>query len=277
MEPEETQSFTSADLDPSDIHSKGKRIRWNGLKGIQYTLDPDAVMIVLPWPDSIEKPFIVVRGNYRSVRTGVQPRITKCYNRSYKYSGQVHPVEAVTPDNIQAIIDFTVEMYSTENKPTSIPSIIGSEVPMCLSNYYPTCHHCINRHSDDEKQFSPNIPDVICWILGGENRRLIIRNAETKRNIKKGIVGKIVLSLHLSNCIYIMSGSKFQTNYTHEIPREYGALFKRMCENPKVPDDLESLLKADWLLVHSEVGSKYPGYDEWVKGRTSFTIRFFAS
>jgi hypothetical protein len=241
-----------------------QRVRWNGLKGKQYVLDTNAVLVVLPWSASVEKPDIVIDGSYHEVRTGVQPRITKCYNRSYTYSGRKHPVEKTTPDNIQAIMDFTVEMYTTKDKPDTIKSSFKNGVPMCLVNFYPSCRHNIGRHSDDEKQFSSDIPDVICWVLGGENRRLIIRNMDAE----------IVLSLCLTNCIYVMSGSKFQINYTHEIPQEYAALFNKMSE--KAPEDLTTLLKADWLLAYPKVGMRYTGWDEWATPRTSFTVRFFA-
>ena len=217
----------------------------------RYVLGPEAELIVLQWPDGIEPPEMVIEGGYHRVRTGLQPRITKCYGTSYTYSGSKHPVEPDTPPEIQNIMDYTAAMYDVDT------------IPMCLVNYYPTCHHSISTHSDDEHQFG-NIPDVICWVLGGENRRLIIRNKATK---------KVVLSLVLSDVIYIMKGNRFQKDFTHEMPKEYEALFKRMCT--RCPGSLTTLQKADWLLAHPKVGSQFKGYNEWALGRTSFTLRFF--
>ena len=69
------------------------------------------------------------------------------------------------------------------------------------------------------------------------------------------------------------SGEHFQTDYTHEIPKEYSALFKRMCAD--IPDDMTTLSKADWLLANPDTSSRHSGYNEWATSRTSFTIRFF--
>lgn len=239
-----------------DIYPAHTSVTWNTrdgyIKGKSYNIGPDADLIVFPWPETIEEPSLVLRGGYHRINLGLQPRVTKCYGESYTYSGRKHPAEEHTPKKIKDIMEFTESMYEYPDATT-----------MCLANYYPSCYHNIGLHSDDEAQFG-DIPDVVCWVLGGENRRLIIRDQSNK----------VVISAHLSNCIYIMHGPRFQTDFKHEIPKEYGALFKRMSE--LAPSDLSTLSKADWLLANPDIGSEYQGYDDWATPRTSFTIRFFS-
>jgi len=226
-----------------------------------FQLDESCSLVCLPWPRNIPVPTSTFQTTpYYKVCTPKgkvnQPRKTVCYGESYTYSGLKHPVESTTPSDIQAIMDVTKELYENTTHKC-----------MCLANYYATGQHSISAHSDDEKQFS-EIRDVICWVIGGENRRIIFRNKSTK---------KIVINLSLWNCVYIMRGANFQKTYTHEIPKEKATLFARISA---CAPNLTSLEKADWLAENPEVVSReYPrdvnAYREWVQPRVSYTIRFF--
>lgn len=214
-------------------------------------------IIYFPWPDSVPIAKFPECTEYHKVSLGVQPRHTLCYEATYKYSGLLHPVEKVTPPDIKAIIEYTKKTYD-----------IGDDVlTMCLANRYTTDYHCIGKHSDDESQFC-DIRDVVCWVTG-KARRIIIR--DKKKN-------EIVLSIVIPQGVYIMRGDKFQSRYTHEIPRENVSLFDKL--SVIAPNELSKLEKADWLSEHaSKVKRKHPDlyerYKEWNQERCSYTIRFF--
>ena len=239
-----------------------------GLDGIKFVLPHNSCsLIFLPWPDNLTKPVFEAHAGYEDIKVRnfpvTQPRRSLCYGESYKYSGKHHKLETDAPKEVQDIMAYTKQMYNA-----------GDNVSMmCLANMYQTGHHCISEHSDKEGQFS-SIRDVVCWVTGAA-RRIIIRE-------RKKYGGRKMVSVGIPTGIYIMQGEFFQRTYTHEIPREKDAMYKRLCSI--VPEDVKVLGKlhsADWLAANADVVvAAFPkdsaDYERWRELRCSYTIRFFA-
>ena len=245
---------------PSNISMK---LDSNIINGFEYVFPRKGCSLIwYGWPENVPKPSFDRKATYHPItvfgKTQIQPRKTLCYGFSYKYSGTPHVLEKEIPEDIKVIMNLTISMYPDADKYNL----------MCLANSYPTGHHCIGKHSDDEQQMS-ELRDVVCWVVGA-TRRLIIRDKKNNDNV--------LLDVHIPEGIYIMHGKDFQSYYKHEIPREQEALFKKMSE--LAPTDLNPLQKSDWLSEHPEVirekmADKYEKYLEWKKVRDSYTMRFF--
>ena len=120
------------------------------------------------------------------------------------------------------------------------------------------------------------LKDVICWV-DGATRRLIIRDKLTN---------KCVLNIELPEGLYIMRGSSFQKEYTHEIPRAmdttFNALVKLIEEgNSDAIEGMEKNEIADWLAANKKWVRRntdkrlYNRYLKWNQIRVSYTIRYF--
>lgn len=251
------------------------------IRGIEIRMpDKESSFVWLHWPKGIPRPVFDEAAEYHAVRVGIQPRRTLCYEHAYKYSGRIHPVEEVTPDDIQRILDITTELYGAHNTKK-----YGT--PMCLANDYRNFYECINEHSDNEDQFG-TLNDVICWVVGA-TRTLKIRD---KPHDKKTKGEREIISIELPEGIYIMRGRSFQQHYTHEFPRLYDGWFKKFLSvaDEWIGDsDMRFLEKAAWIsrhpkrikneIKHEKVRGEDFNYDEafdiWNQRRTSYTIRYF--
>jgi alkylated DNA repair dioxygenase AlkB len=236
------------------------------LNGISFTIKGksgnNSQLIWYKWPKTVPIPTFPTTADYHKVRTGMQPRKTVCYGTSYNYSGLKHPLEKDVPDDIQNLINYTNIIYDVKNELD-----VSSPITMCLANLYPTYHHSISKHSDDESQFS-YIRDVICWVVG--NPRTLIIRPKTSSDI--------ILSLDLPQGIYIMKGEWFQSDFTHEIPKKKETLFKKL--SILAPNELSTLEKADWLsnnkkIIKEKLPDLYRDYKDWNSSRASYTIRYF--
>lgn len=247
----------------------------NGTQCVRFKL-PHGALWFCGWPSElVEPPTPTSDGHYRPMQLYgkhvVMPRKTWCYGFSYGFSGQVHPVEKRTPPEVQALYDWANAALGYEGK---------AGFNMNLRNDYPTGCHNIGRHSDDEKQFGL-VRDVICFVTGSAKRKLIIRDKETK---------EIVMSLALPAGVYCMEGLEFQKFYTHEIPELHPSLFKKVLAKAVEwfgedwPSQLSRAEQAEWIaaepartqLVRKNLAAKdQKKWDEWLKPRTSHTLRNF--
>jgi hypothetical protein len=268
--------FVLKEYDP-EVHVREVTLRWSRddvrhkLKGVELLL-PNHISKLLwfPWPDWVPMPADTNTGIYHKVRNGYkrnelvrQPRTSRCYVRTYEYSGSIHPMEDTVPDDIQNLLDETTAIYNAYDTDRC-------GIATCLVNEYPTKRHYVSVHRDDPKLFG-GIKDVICWVVG-VTRRLIIRDYATKR---------VVINVQLPEGLYIMRGSKFQKEYTHEIPQEMSSTFT-MLQSYLPPEiaELDTLLQADWLASHGKdlrkvlTAKDYARYKNWTGLRVSYTIRF---
>lgn len=132
--------------------------------------DGESQLLWLPWLPHQQKP-IRNPGEYHHVRPGgavyaLQARRTKCYDRAYQYSGQMHPIEQDTPSTINP------GLYQETNAIFQLPQDGKGGVNMCLENDYDHGRHYISEHSDDERAFG-TIHDVYCWITGNASREAV--------------------------------------------------------------------------------------------------------
>jgi hypothetical protein len=228
------------------------------------------------WPAELEEPPLASGGHYRKMRIydkEVQmPRRTWCYGHAYAFSGQTHPVEPQTPPQVSAL-------YAWANAACGIVDATrGFNMDLC--NHYATGFHCINAHSDDERQFGA-VHDVICFVTGPATRRIVIRDKQTKKPVLEGL---------LPAGVYCMAGRAFQQHYTHEFPRIHDTLFAQVLkEGPRWfgaerwPAQLQSKAElAEWLAQHGEEvlthldPKQATKWREWLLPRTSHTLRNFS-
>jgi alkylated DNA repair dioxygenase AlkB len=231
---------------------------------VEIALGGNAMLWWCAWPDFLPRPHFPDDAKYHPVRAPYggmidQPRKTVCYGHAYRYSGQVHPVEPETPEEILQLYRLVGDIFG------------GVQVNMCLANGYYHGNHSISKHSDDEKQMG-DLHDVFCFVTGA-TRPAIFRTKE------KSVV---VLKVDLPEGLYVMRGSDFQKNYTHEFPKVYETAFKNAFVKC-VPMDLATTMeKADWLWMHRDEvqeklrGTKYfDDFVQWSQSRFSFTLRHF--
>jgi alkylated DNA repair dioxygenase AlkB len=232
-------------------------------------LDDDCRVLWMPWDDEKwPRPVFPQDATYHPIvlyggKSVMQPRKTVCWDHSYRYSGQWHPVEkGETPQEIK-------NMYKVVN------DLFGVNVNMCLANAYENGYENIAAHSDDEKQMG-NLHDVFCFVTGA-TRTAVFRHKQDKTK---------VLEVQLPEGLYVMQGQPFQQRYTHEFPKIKG--FDKMVG--ACPSDLvDNLAKARWISDHPvEVKSHLRGlkrrkgglpvdelYDSWNIQRYSYTLRCF--
>lgn len=186
----------------------------------------------MPWPKDLAKPS-VSDGAYHSVNFGksiTMPRRTKCYSHTYSFSGQTHPVESSTPEEITKLYEKTNEIF-------------GVSVNMCLENQYEHGRHYISKHSDDERQFSDELRDVFCWSLGAARRALFALIQDKKGRVLANLKhltnppgSALALDILLPEGLYVMQGSNFQKTYTHEFPQQHPKLFEKLVKTIRHPD-----------------------------------------
>lgn len=249
----------------------------NGVECMRWVLVPGGGGPSLwwcPWPAELEEPPLAQGGHYRPIqihgKKEVMPRRTLCYGHAYAFSGQMHPVEPETPPQVEAL-------YAWANAACGVTDPThGFNMDLC--NHYPTGYHCINAHSDDERQFGA-LHDVICFVTGPAARRLIIRDKKTKKSVLEGA---------LPAGVYCMAGRTFQQRYTHEFPRLHDGLFKKVvASGPRWfgegwPAHLSKAQLAEWLAERAD--GVLPHLDpkdarkwqEWLLPRTSHTLRNFS-
>lgn len=268
----------------------------------------EASLIWMPWlPHQVQPPEMP--GNYHHLSFGkqvVMPRRTKCYGYAYAFSGQVHPVEAVTPPSIEALYDETVSIFRLEQGPN-----------MCLENNYNNGREYISEHSDDEKQFG-ELHDVYCWVTGPALRTAVFRVKNYRKAVPKTLSQyccdpanpdetRELFSIRLPAGFYTMRGRKFQERYSHEFPQHEEGLLKRLLEAaPKLWNDFPidvpmtdkganqtTLVQSAWLKVNRDrveqaclqgkLKKKRGGtpnddvvaFKDWCLERTSYTLRQF--
>jgi hypothetical protein len=236
------------------------------IKGVEFKLKKKSSLVYYEWPPEVAKPSFDSDAEYHKINilgAKKQPRKTINYGVAYTYSGVKHTLDKNCPRDVQAVMAYTESMYS---------EVLGDEKTdtMCLANRYETGFHCIGRHSDSEGQLSTSVRDVVCWVVNA-TRRLIIRNIDKKDST-------IILSVSLPEGIYIMKGDRFQSTYTHEIPREQTALFNKLClKHAQTMDkyfakhinrytSLDEQM--EWLcnhrkLVKSQCPESYRAYKQW--------------
>lgn len=233
----------------------------NGTECVSWKLT-DCELWWVPWPETLVKPQVPVDGGYyRSLKlygnTVKMPRQTWCYGYAYEFSGQTHPVEPETPPEVQALYTWA-DAACGHTEP---------QFNMTLLNVYHNGRMCIGKHRDDERQFG-FVHDVICFVTGPACRTLIIRDNK----------GSVVLKGDLPEGVYCMSGRKFQTNYTHEIPQSNPELFKKLYR--QFAEEGENQLTASRRLSQPEFAKNVENKDreqweEWCKWRASWTLRNF--
>lgn len=244
---------------------KPKEYIFNNFHCLEFG-DNEAILKYCKWPEELlkYKPNIndicnmVKDYEYIKVNTPVgfkpQPRKTLCYDYSYKYSGQEHPIEKETPE-------FITQFYKYIEKEFNEP------VNMCLLNVYFHGRHSISAHSDDEKQMGKST-NVFCFVIGDEPR---IAHFKSKDKTKS-------YSIVIPEGLYIMSGKNFQKDFTHEFPKMYESMYKHI----KVPDTVSNIYKADWIWDHQDQIKEqlketiyFDDFIKWCKPRASFTLRHF--
>jgi hypothetical protein len=249
----------------------------NGTECMRWTLAKGCCSLWwCPWPEALEEPPLpATQGYYRKLQIYGKllemPRRTWCYGYAYSFSGQTHPVDPETPPQITAL-------YAWANTACGVaPGDVGFNMDLC--NHYPTGFHCINAHSDDERQFG-SLHDVICFVTGPAERELVIRDKHDK---------SVVLRGPLPSGVYCMAGRDFQTHYTHEFPRLHNGLFDKVLKSaPKwfgperwPPGDVSNAHRAEWLAEHGDEvlahldPKQATKWHEWMQWRTSHTLRNF--
>jgi len=256
----------------------------NGASALCFMMpDGESKLWWTPWPEVLEPPLLdISTGHYRTIKIyekdQTMPRRTWCFDHAYPFSGQTHPVEAETPPSIRAL-------YQWANAACGYPNDGKNGFNMTLVNHYASGRHCIGKHRDDEREFGA-VHDVLCFVTGEASRKLVI----------KGGSNTTVLSVSLPKGVYCMVGRRFQKNYTHEIPQLHPSIFKLLKERGPLwipnswPTHLTDLELAEWctewadtfktLLRKSAPGAKgarlVSQFEEWARGRTSFTLRNFS-
>jgi hypothetical protein len=239
--------------------SSSDSVEFNGITFARWILSDHAWLLHSPIDPSwnCPEPEFPLEKTYTSIRIMdkhvQQPRITACYDHAYAYSGQVHPIEPETPESIRNMYRF-------------VKSTFNEDVNMCLANAYLHGHHCIGKHSDDEKQMGGK-HHVFCFVYGASRRAIFRRK------------GTIVLDLLLPEGLYVMYGQDFQKLFTHEFPRQ-GPEYHKM-----VPIEGSSLEKSDWAWKNPEEMKRIlreagkerwlKEFDQWRKSRFSYTLRYF--
>jgi len=248
-------------------------------------------------------------GGYQHVNFGrvmLMPRRTKCYGHAYAFSGQVHPLEEKTPEEISNLYTETSTIFALEHGPN-----------MCLENDYDNGREYISEHSDDERQFG-QLHDVYCWISGPASRQGVFRVRAVKGKVPselhplcadpaKADKTRELFSINLPAGLYVMRGRQFQQNYSHEFPQCQWGLFKRLLADaarlwPDFPKDVPNdekgasqatLIQAAWLKENRDKvrtalrkgtlskkrrvqGNDVSDFDEWCLDRTSYTLRQFS-
>ena len=141
----------------------------------------------------LHNPPIVVYG-----KPGVQHRDVGFFSATkthYKYSGQLMPSQQPCP--------FLAALLAEMNQ------LFGTSFNGILVNRYNDGHDYIGAHSDDE--FIDPVAGVVSLSFGAE-RIFRIRDKKTK-----AILRDTWLS---SGLVFQMGGPHFQTNFTHEIPKQ---------------------------------------------------------
>lgn len=236
---------------------------------LRFFLAPQTFLECLEWPEEVPSPPRVSHDGVRHIRiqgrTIPMPRKMWSYGRAYPFSGQTVPREAETPKEVSNLLEVSSELFRGSHP-----------YNMCLVNDYGSGREAISEHSDDEAMApGGKIEDVVCWIDGPAKRLLIIRDAVTH---------EVVLKLNLGRCVYAMRGTEFQTLFTHEVPEQHPALYKKMCGLAAQQEDFpESTIdKSRWLVGAEDFlrpllsDKDYQKYLEWRLHRISYTIRAFA-
>jgi alkylated DNA repair dioxygenase AlkB len=236
---------------------------------VEIAMGGNATLWWCAWPDFLPRPQFPADAKYHPVRSPYtvggmidQPRKSVCYGHAYRYSGRLHPVEPETPQEI-------LQLYRL------VEDLFGVQVNMCLANGYYHGNHSISKHSDDEKEMG-DLHDVFCFVTGA-TRPAVFRTKEQQM---------VVLKVDLPEGLYVMRGSDFQKNLTHEFPKVYETAFKNAfvkCVPTAVSTmDMTTMEKADWLWMHQDEvkeklrGTKYfDDFIQWSQSRFSFTLRHF--
>jgi alkylated DNA repair dioxygenase AlkB len=125
----------------------------------------------------------------------------------YKYSGAIHPKAEWTEPVRNVMQRVNQYMKDAMNLNTTFNS--------CLLNYYRTGKEYISAHSDAEQELSEHT--VVSLSLGAP-RRIILRTKQLGRQVAETVMPP--------GSLFIMTGKRFQSGYTHEIPKGSAAADK---------------------------------------------------
>lgn len=266
----------------------------------------ESSLVWMPWLPHQQQPQRSP-GDYQHVNFGqwaLMPRRTKCYDYAYGFSGQVHPVEPVTPPSIVALYAETNAIFGLPEPGTN----------MCLENDYDNGREAISEHADDENQFG-SLHDVFCWVTGPASRCGVFRVKTTRKGVAPELHrlcadpsdpdgSRELFSINIPAGLYVMRGRKFQERYTHEFPEMHKSLFDSLRNHadliPGFPLAVEKsekgasrapVVQANWVKEHIDevkavirskklkrrrpVGEDVAAIDEWCLERTSYTLRSF--
>lgn len=189
-------------------------------------------LLWMPWLPHQIKPSRTP-GHFHHVNFGrwaVMPRRSRCFDHTYSFSGQRHPVEAFTPPEITNLYAETNRLFHYEEP----------GVNMCLENDYNHGRNYIFEHSDNERQFG-KLHDVVCWVTGPASRPLEIRVRRDKslKAVPPHLIHlcadpsqadktRSLLRIQLPEGLYVMQGRSFQEHYSHEFPELHSKLFPRL-------------------------------------------------
>lgn len=268
-----------------------------------------ASLMWMPWLPTQARP-IRSPGDYHQIQIfgayQYQPRRTKCYDRVYPYSGQLHPAEEQTPPEISGLYQWANAVFGHND-----PNVEnGHGFNMCLENDYDHGRHYIGEHSDDEKVMG-KIHDVACFVTGPANREAVF-SFKPERGVDQKVCRdeRVILKVRIPEGLYAMTGKLFQKCYTHEFPQEEEELFKKLCTGltrsmslvPTFPKNVEpgrngaslkDVVQAAWIkdnrdkvkrllengllmkLTNWSLKEILERFERWCKHRTSYTLRSF--
>jgi hypothetical protein len=159
---------------------------------------------------------------------------TACFEHEYPFSGTIHPKEDRTPASLLNLCRLVEDIFSHGR---------GKGPNMILVNYYPTGHHKISRHQDNDKAMGV-LRDVYAFV-DGQAREMEFAKEWNQKNstytstsstmtARKGDDNyECVLKVNIPAGFYCMYGQHFQRLFTHEIKETYDKEFKHLCDSLK--------------------------------------------
>lgn len=164
---------------------------------------------------------------------------TACFEHEYPFSGTIHPKETRTPASLLNLCRLVEDIFSHGR---------GKGPNMILVNYYPTGHHKISRHQDNDKAMGV-LRDVYAFVDGHaremefakewnqKNKTTSTTPTSTSTSTTKTKVktddAECVLKVNIPAGFYCMYGQQFQRLFTHEIKETYDKEFKHLCKSLK--------------------------------------------
>lgn len=189
---------------------------------------------------------------------------TACFEHEYPFSGTTHPKEEKTPASLMNLCNLVEDLFSHGR---------GKGPNMILVNYYPTGHHKISRHQDNDKAMGV-LRDVYAFVDGYAREMEFAKVWNQKRKDELSISNdrdeddyECVLKVKIPAGFYCMYGKRFQQLFTHEIKETYDKEFKTLCTSlTKIPafadmpsKDIYNRVKipqAEYVMEHADAVRK---------------------